>query len=50
MVLVESAVCVDLKRVYGAGMSNGGMFQYTIAADPRTAARFTAHAAVVASP
>ena len=32
-----SDYCVDLDRIYAAGCSNGGMFVYELANDPRSA-------------
>ncbi|EOD14622.1 hypothetical protein EMIHUDRAFT_448151, partial [Emiliania huxleyi CCMP1516] len=43
-------VCVDASRVFATGVSNGAIFLYELASDPRTAGRFAGYAPVVGSP
>ena len=46
----EAALCIDPRRVHATGVSNGGVFLYELAADPRSAARFASYAPVVGAP
>ena len=39
---VQEQHCIDLARVYAAGCSNGGMFTFELASDPRSAPRIAA--------
>lgn len=48
--ILSSLLCIDRERVYGVGSSNGGMFQFELAQDPRTAPLFAAHASLVGLP
>lgn len=47
---LEARLCLDTRRVYSTGISNGGVFQYELATDPRTAARFAAFLPIIGSP
>ena len=47
---LESRHAVDTANVFGTGCSNGAMFLYQLAADPRTGPRFAAIAPVAGLP
>lgn len=47
---VLSSYCVDASRVFATGVSNGGVFIYALATDPRTAGRFAGFAPVIGLP
>mmetsp|Transcript_24876 Transcript_24876/g.43497 ORF Transcript_24876/g.43497 Transcript_24876/m.43497 type:complete len:429 (+) Transcript_24876:171-1457(+) len=47
---VEGALCVDADRAWAAGCSNGGMFTFELAADPRAAGRLAGTAPLVGLP
>ena len=47
---VQAARRVDASRIYATGISNGGVFTYELARDPRTAGVFAGIAPMVGSP
>jgi poly(3-hydroxybutyrate) depolymerase len=47
---LETNLCIDTNHVWAQGDSNGGMFAFDLAADPRTAPRFAGIAAGVGLP
>jgi len=47
---VEALMCVNTSAIFGMGCSNGAMFQYELADNPLTSAKFAAHVPVLGAP
>jgi len=47
---LEQSLCIDPRRIYATGGSNGGMFTWELAQDPRSAPRLRAVAPLIGLP